>query len=347
MGGNAIKGAVRLDRDDYFALEKEICGLLEWAGVPVYSIAAYTSKSSFGDMDLLVHIDYYHPELIVYGLAATEVVRNGSVTSMGIPCDQGLFQVDIIAVNNPLWAQVYFSYNDLGNLMGRIAHKMGFKYGHDGLRYVLRDPDNPSCIVKELLVSYDLEKVFDLMGYDFLQYWENDNLGKFETLEDIFKYVVDNPYFDPDIYLLQNRNHIARVRDKKRPTYTAFLKWLEDKPELKRMDWQEEGVKEAIRAEMLEEAFSLWPDFKKEYDETLTQLSRDKELKKWWNGNTVRAVTGLEGKELGQFMSHFRNSFNGLPETHFYHWVVGPAGEGYREGILKQSFERWKEKLND
>ena len=204
MGGNAIKGAVRLDKSEYCALETKVCDAFAKYGIKAFPVVAYADKSSFGDMDVLVQTDDYSPSKIACILGATDVVRNGSVTSMGIPCPQGTFQVDDIGVDSPEWAEVYFSYNDLGNLMGRIAHKMGFKYGHNGLRYVVRDPDNPSYVVKEILVTYDYPIVFDFMGYDYARYW----VESFNSLEDIFEYVADNPFFDPDIYLLQNRNRL-------------------------------------------------------------------------------------------------------------------------------------------
>lgn len=33
----------------------------------------------------------------------------------------------------------YLNWNDLGNLIGRIAHKFGLKYGHKGLLYIIKN----------------------------------------------------------------------------------------------------------------------------------------------------------------------------------------------------------------
>ena len=41
------------------------------------------------------------------------------------------FQIDFIKVGEENWetSKNYFSYNDLGNLMGRLAQRLGVKYG--------------------------------------------------------------------------------------------------------------------------------------------------------------------------------------------------------------------------
>src|SRR3546814_18504796 len=49
----------------------------------------------------------------------------------------------------------------------------------------------------------------------------------FETPEDIYSFVASSPFFSSDIFLLENRNAKARMRDKKRKMYMEFLLWCE------------------------------------------------------------------------------------------------------------------------
>src|SRR3546814_18901157 len=54
----------------------------------------------------------------------------------------------------------------------------------------------------------------------------------FETPEDIYSFVASSPFFSSDIFLLENRNAKARMRDKKRKMYMEFLLWCEARPDL-------------------------------------------------------------------------------------------------------------------
>ena len=192
MGGNALKTvtSVRLNKHYYDSVVDSIKDAIDSAiasGALPYDtrirpILAYTNKKDFGDADILIHSDWYDPSKIAHVLGADEVVRNGPVTSIAMPLVGGNhFQVDFIFTNEMEWAAMYFDYNDFGNLVGRIAARLGFKFGHDGLWYVLRDSENKDLVIKELLVTRDMQTAFMLIGYDWRTYCEAD----FADLEEI------------------------------------------------------------------------------------------------------------------------------------------------------------------
>lgn len=111
------------------------------------SVMSYATKVDFGDLDVLIEGGAgYDPTTIAKMLQATEVVRNGDVTSIGVKVDEGIFQVDLIKTPKESFdfTARYFGFNDFGNLVGRIAHKFGAKFGHLGLLYPIRDLDNSS-----------------------------------------------------------------------------------------------------------------------------------------------------------------------------------------------------------
>ena len=108
----------------------------------------------------------------------------------------------------------YFSYNDLGNLMGRIAHKFDTKYGQDGLRFVYRTEGK---VLGEIKLSTDPVEICKFLGLkDFRE-------AKLESLLDIFEYVRSSKYFNPFMYDMDELNKINRDRNKKRKTYMSFL----------------------------------------------------------------------------------------------------------------------------
>ena len=85
------------------------------------------------------------------------------------------------------------------------------------------------------------------------------------SMGQIFDYVTTSNYFHPDIYLLHNRAHKARTRDRKRKNYTDFLVYCE------RLDYMPINNKETFRAVMLEKAFAEFDGFKAKYDEAMKQ----------------------------------------------------------------------------
>lgn len=197
----------------------------------------------------------------------------------------------------------------MGNLLGRIAHKAGFKLGHLGLRYVLRDPDNSDHVLAELTITRDWAETLRLLGYDPVHYQAGFE-GGFASLADIFDYVTSSPYCNKDIYLLENRNNKARVRDRKRKTYQAFLAWLETVPAnaLPCYDWAD---KETIRQQFLGEALARFPAFKEAYLQALADWRAEQAFRAKFNGKLVAEITGLTGKALGSVMQQIRNSFPG------------------------------------
>jgi hypothetical protein len=319
MGGNALSAeTIRLPAQRYREVEERVLHKVRdmLPGIRADAIAAYAGKPDFGDMDILLaeHPDC-EPVALSQKLGAQEIVRNGEVTSFGLPMAEGVFQVDLIIVPEASFdfAMRYFSYNDLGNLLGRVAHKFGAKFGHLGLLYPLRDPENDDHLLAELGVTSDFSQALGMLGYDAQLYEAMRRESGFRTLEDIFRYVVSSAYANPAIYLLENRSYRARVRDAKRPTYNQFLDWLAEQPEgsLPAYPWGEAGnpERQAQRRQFLEQAFIAFPQFKADYDRTLARAERQRLSKRHFNGDVVASITGLEGKELGMFMSRLRASF--------------------------------------
>lgn len=337
MGGNALsKPGIRLDAEEYYILADTVMTTLENEGYDPYIIRAYAGKESFGDMDIIFDSNGFDPFAVAKILGATEIVRNGDVTSIGYLMKNKesdlMFQIDLIKSSDVNSAAIYFDYNDLGNLMGKIAHKMGFKYGHEGLKYVIRDDGNSNHVIDEILVSKDHEVIFSFLGFSFYEY-----LKGFDSLEDIFKFISNSMMFNPDIYLLANLNNTSRVRDRKRKTYNSFLKWCEEnKDNLKRYSF-------CPKKEYLIESFEFFPDFQDRYKITMAKYERSLQVKKFWNGRNVSEWTGLEGVTLGHFMAHFKNSLNAVVDGHFDQWVLTPNSEEYSIETIKQAAKRWVE----
>ncbi len=346
MGGKALSiPSIRLNAARYHAVEQEVVTRLKQAfpACRIESIMAYGNKADFGDLDILVEDGCGHaPQAMAAALDACEVVNNGDVSSIGLALAEGLFQVDLIRTPTASFdfCARYFGFNDMGNLIGRIAHKFGAKLGHQGLLYCLRDADNASHLIDEIAITTDFALALQLLGYDAKRYEALRRDGGFHTLEDIFRYVVSSPYANRDIYLLENRNHASRTRDAKRPTYNAFLRWLNAQPpgNLPAFAWAAAGSpeREQQKQRFLDAAFVACPAFAQAYGQALAELARKKSVRQRFNGALVAAITGLSGKLLGQAMTQIRNTFEN--EAAFETFVLQADEEAVKACILQ-----WKQ----
>lgn len=313
MGGHALSVVtIRLLAERYRSVASQLIADLDsvYPGQRKAIIPAYADKPDFGDIDILISDEYgYTPQAAATALGACELVRNGSVSSLGLALPEGVFQVDLISVPPASFdfALRYFAMNDLGNLLGRVAHKAGFKLGHLGLRYMLRDREKTEHVIAELEVSTDWQAVLDLFGYD-AQAYERGLVGDFRTLEDIFHYAISSRYCHRDIYLLENRNARARMRDRKRKTYMLFLDWLEALPDGSEhaYDWSD---KEANRQTFLAQVLTRFPAFAESYRHTMDEWQEEQAFRRRFNGQLVAEISTLQGVALGRLMRSIAQSF--------------------------------------
>jgi hypothetical protein len=330
MGGLALKhlNVQRIPADQY----NELSGKVQRRFTSLFGqrpdvIPAYSQKPDFGDCDMLITSSEL-PELWRENLATSTKSRgwlkNGDVTSMEIEN----VQFDFIHVPRHYrqFAFTYFAYNDLGNLMGRVAHQMGFKYGHLGFQKVLRDGDHAYATIN---TTYNIEEVFHFLGYDH-QRW----LKGFRSLEEIFEFTASSKYFNPNIYLLHNRDSPSRVRDAKRKTYTEFLIWCEQTSGLNCYPWPiEAGQRLKDEAFHLARADERWPLFAHQAQVEIDLQAARVDLKARWNGHNVKLWTGLEGKALGDFMVQAK----GHPEFEEASWGLDTLETLVREIFLEST----------
>lgn len=212
----------RYDTDEFLKLQKELCAVLQLdiLHTKIYPLKWYRNKTSHGDMDLLVLSDNLpsRPIHLLLKDHFDEVFSNGGVYS--IPYKD--LQIDLILTSLKNWevSQSYFDYDPSGNLHGKLAHKFGLKYGHAGLLYPIRVGTK---LYETHTVSKDNSKIFEFLGYNYAKFQQG-----FNTIEEIYWYIINGKYFNADIFRLENLTQIDRKRNRKRPTYNTFLKFVAD-----------------------------------------------------------------------------------------------------------------------
>lgn len=336
MGGNALK-AVKTRRyaaDEYCVLRDTVLTTLRnrYPNRRIEDIRAYRAKPSFGDLDVLFEADNFTDD--VYKMLEElfqpkQIVKNSSVWSF----EFNEFQVDLIFTTKKMFTSSanYFAWNDLGNLMGRVAHKLGFKYGHDGLSFMVRDGTHQYA---EIHVSSDIVEILKFLKYDPSRF-----LQGFDTLEEIFQFAASSEYFNKEIYSLDNRNHASRIRDKKRKTYTEFLSWIETAENLPAYPWAD--LKEVggyqYKEVFIKRAFEFFPDFKENYNATMASFNTWQIAKSKFNGQIVSRLTGLIDKQLGEFIVVLKAKVPGSLSE----WAASTPQSDIHDWILME-FNQWK-----
>jgi hypothetical protein len=295
MGGRVFPDQTRrISRAEYEMCANSVVSDLSSAGFRASLVPSYRLKENFGDVDILVAGPASPLPVVTTMRDYRKHSKNGECLSFL----KGDVQVDLISVpsDEMSLALAYFGWNDLGNLMGRIARCMGFRYGHRGL--FAEVPDTFGNIAGKVNLSRDPEKIFNFLGYDF-RTWE----GGFDRLEDVFIFAASSQFFSKDCFFLHNLNHGTRVRNRKRKVYASFLQWVEP------LDLSEFDYQSTSKDTWLDRAVEFFgPDWNQERDLLLSAFAKKIHLREKFNGKIVKTVTGLSGLELGSCMRSFRRN---------------------------------------
>lgn len=261
-------------------------------------VKCYHTKESHGDLDLLIQIESNSnvnwKEYIKNAFNPNAINCNGGVYSF----DYDNFQIDIIPIINSQWevAKTYYSYDPLGNIQGKTFHKFNLSYGWNGLYYKFRNFDGR--VVEDILISADPRKIFEFADYDYDRY-----LIGFDTLEEIFEFVLESKYFDNEMFKFENLNHIDKKRNRKRGSYHVFLKYLENNNINRKFDFHKN---KELYLPMINNFFPE-ANLMEKLKELELRDNKNKIISQKFNGDIVMSwLPNLKGKELGQAISNFK-----------------------------------------
>lgn len=267
----------------------------------------YHNKETFGDIDVIVDIggreDLDIRNYLSVYFDPTEIFHNGNCYSF----DHKEVQVDFMCVKSEDFDSNYhyLAFNDLGNYIGRIAHRLGLKYGQEGLWY---NHYQKGQNLGKVMISKDYREIFKFLDLDYDRWLEG-----FDELEDTFEFVLTSKYFDSDMFQLDSLNRINRERNLKRASYMSFLDWIhENHPNVigeyldgpdddyRRQSVSNKFLIKTIDREFPEANFSL--NIKEiEYIEAKKSYVNAK-----FNGSMIMRKYNLEGKQIGDALKEFK-----------------------------------------
>ena len=332
MGGNLFKLG-RLPKADYLRLENKVVAYLDEKLPNAYRIPRYyTNKADFGDMDIILCAEelpkawpLFRLE-IAKELGITQYKMSGQLFSTVL---EG-FQVDFFlrARTHFETRYHYLSFNDIGNLIGKIFKRFNLKYGEVGLEYVFRRVGG--SYKKDILVSKDFQQIYAFLGLDY-EKWAKG----FESREEMFDWVMASPYFSVTPY--DKKEAKLQKRERTRKTMQRFYEYLEEKNIQKTYKYAEH------KEDYLPLIVTYFPksNLIEQIKEERAKEARANVIKAKYNGRIVMSLfPELKAKQLGHFMQLFSESLGEDAEQWLYEW---PKEEIIRR--LKQYFRLYKEDI--
>lgn len=294
MGGNALKTVKtkRLDKTEYNQVVNEISEILKFQNITFSTIPYIRNKETFGDLDVVikkeVNIDVYL-DMINSVFNPNEIFHNTNTVSF----DYKNFQIDFIFAKPEdfLTTIDYLSYNDLGNLVGRFAQSLKLKYGTKGLFYRITDKNYS----KDVILSTNTEEIYHFLGLDY------DTFKKgFDSIEEMFDFVVNSKYFNPKYFKPDFWDSEDRRRNSKRKNIMLFFEHIKNMPEKLHEFISDNEMKLAI--------FENFPysNIYKEIYETQLIAEKKQKIKEKFNGHIIRKKYNISNVKLGNSINNFR-----------------------------------------
>ncbi len=330
MGGNLFKLG-RLPRAEYMALEAELRAWLDPTFGDLYRIPrAYGDKPDFGDVDIVLSeaaIETDWPDLrarICESLGVERFKVDGELLSTAY---KG-FQVDFFLRPEDAFLSTanFLCFNDLGNLIGKIARRRGLKYGERGLEYVFRRQDGHYR--SDLPMCQDIGRILTFFDLD-----PADWHAGFPSLDAMFEWVVRSRWFSVEPY--RSQSAATRKRHNERSTIQRFIAYLDAHHIEKTCDYGDDS------AAHLQAALDAFPEamLAEAIARERALEARDAIVREKFSGKLVmRLAPELEGQALGAFIRRFKASFEDFEAA-----LVEMEAEEVERAILALAQSPWDE----
>lgn len=334
FGGRALKKTFtrRYTKREFTKVRSELNRVIRRTFARCEVPRFYHTKETFGDIDILVSIDGNESrdikQYIIDTFSPNEIFHNGNCWSF----DFKEIQVDLMFVAEEHFDSNfnYLSFNDLGNFIGRLAHGFGLRYGQEGLwvTYYYKDTKH------KIMISKDYPKIYEFLGLDYKRW-----LNGFETLEEIFEFISESPYFNWQKFQPSELNRINRERNLKRASYMTFLEWMDTNVADEDHEYQFSKDKTPYYAKINE--FFPEANLLSEISRIEYEVSRVKYAKSIFNGKVVMDVFDIHGAALGKAMDGFNKHMRETMKAYYKQYVdeVG-ADEVYLDYCIRNGRNR-------
>ena len=354
MGGHALKKVIasRVNLIQYNIIKENIKTQIEKKFnkdvIEIEFIIDVPGKSDFGDIDILYKI--LDPDRWTNSVDAiknifnpVEIVSNGPVCSFAyeipdkIPDEKKYFQVDMIRCDDLNQSQFYFSYGDLGGIIGRICQHIGITFGSAGLwvnpnpetihqyltKYNKKIPIDSNLIsraqFKNIILTTNSVKICEYLGLDWVRWTRG-----FKSQHEIFDWICQSKWFRLDSFRAMDNQH--RHRANTRQMYQDFLDFIfidEPKFAIEKAN-STKYTYNNLQLESIEYFNKL--NGCESLDEQIDMVILDLERKIKFNGKKF-IIRGIKGQEIGTHTEKFKKYIEIKFNTQFDKWLDSIVSE--------------------
>ena len=239
MGGKAFRtgptplSTPRMPPDVYYRLRNHYLSLLSTLYLQAETPIEAPSKTSYGDIDILVSQPRSPltstPELLTQSLGSERFFHNSGspTTSFALPYpdspgDHVQLDVHVCPPSAFRWQVFQQSHGDMWNLLGTTIRPFGLTANNTGLHVRIAEIEESNRKRSMLLLTNEPEAVLKLLGLDAEQY-----RCPFESVEALYEYVVSCRFFRGETYIRGDLKANDRKRMAQRELYRRFVDvWL-------------------------------------------------------------------------------------------------------------------------
>ena len=326
MGGTALKNVKtkRINTNELCYIYNNIIQpVLYEFNIESYIPKFYNLKDDHGDIDIVLNMENdYEKVLNIINLFKPKEIYapKGCNTYSFDLCNT---QIDFIihGIENYNTSCHFFSHGDLHNLLGKIYHQFhGLKMGYDGLKYSYY---NNNQRVGYIYLTKDYKKIYEFLGLDY------DVISNgFDTIQDMFNYVISCKYFTTKLYMDHNLRAIDKKRNKKRKGFILFKEFIKS---------LNDDYNKPLTNISLEDIISFFgvENWKSQENYIIQKIERNNKIKSKFSGKKVEELTNLSGKNLGDFIKTFKKCIEDS-NILFEEWILNNSIEYINDQILKQ-----------
>ncbi len=355
MGGHALKQVqtLRLEKVDYENVKHKIAELLA-PHIKIQFLYEAPNKKDFGDLDILYNINENQNNIQINDLVKKlfnpkEIVKNGTILSFSYLINEEnetYFQIDLIKSHNFPMDLFYYSYGDLGGILGLITKYYGMSYGNPGLwinieshlieKYFEKDNKNKydknkvnKSINGKIILTENPEEICVYMGLDY-EKWKSG----FNNNQEIFDFIIDSHFFKSKLFEVNSLNSEHMRRYNNRPMYHEFFDYV------LRINKKEEK----IMGKHIDYEALIYFHKINELEKLIEKNILQNERKEKFNGNIIKSIckdrfnknTNKVGEELGIFIMNFKNHIlkNGNLYNTFEDYIDENTKEKIEEDII-------------
>jgi len=320
MGGNALKNVCvsRINLKQLYFIQNDIYNKLQ-EYIDITFPIQNPDKTDFGDVDILYSHkkdNFILSDYIKELYEPIEMVHNGDVLSFSYNYNNDYVQVDFIKCKNLIASKYYFSYGDIGLIIGQIANYYDIKFGFDGLfiKLTSKHIGYNDDIADKLELSSDFENICKFFDLDF-SLW-----GNFSSENQIFDWIFKSKYFTKNIFINMNSKQRSKLTKQMYSRFINYIEKLEPKDIIK-YSRQEEAIKYFNAQDKLNQIIELY------------KIKNDRKLK--FSGKKLLEL-GLinEPKNINIFIQQFKKYINNQLNIDFNNWLDSNTIEKISKEII-------------